>query len=90
MTKEVIPPDSREIAMIYMIDSLAKRYGKLPNKIMTEATTFDLFIMDSAISYEGYLQDQAEKNNKRGIKKESKEYDVDDLQQMLNKVKEAK
>lgn len=72
--------------MIYMIDSLAKRYGMLPSNIMKSASTFDLFIMDAAINIEGYLQEQAEKNSKGG-RQLSSQYDIKDLKQMLDGVK---
>lgn len=37
--------------MILAIDTLGSRYGKLPSEILTEATTFDLVIMDAAMTY---------------------------------------
>lgn len=72
--------------MIYMIDSISKRYGMLPSQMMSSATTFDLFIMDAAINIENYLQEQAEKDAKGG-KKIGANYDVNELQKMLDGVK---
>jgi hypothetical protein len=44
--------------MIVTIDAMAKRYGKLPSEIMNSASTFDMVVMDAALSYEGYLEQQ--------------------------------
>lgn len=37
--------------MILAIDTLGSRYGKLPSEILSQATTFDLVIMDAAMTY---------------------------------------
>jgi hypothetical protein len=44
--------------MIVTIDAMAKRYGYLPSDIMNRASTFDMVVMDAAISYESYLEQQ--------------------------------
>ena len=44
--------------MIVTIDAMAKRYAKLPSEIMSSASTFDMVVMDAALSYEGYLEQQ--------------------------------
>jgi hypothetical protein len=44
--------------MIVTIDAMAKRYGYLPSDIMSRASTFDMVVMDAAISYESYLEKQ--------------------------------
>jgi hypothetical protein len=44
--------------MIVTIDAMAKRYGYLPSEIMNRASTFDMVVMDAAISYESYLEAQ--------------------------------
>ena len=36
---------------------LGKRYGMLPSEIMIRATTFDLVIMDMALSYKQHVQE---------------------------------
>jgi hypothetical protein len=41
------------------IDGLAKRYGKLPSEILREANTFDLYIIDAALTYEQYHHKKA-------------------------------
>jgi len=49
--------------MIVTIDTMAKRYGKLPSEIMMSASTFDMVVMDAAMSYESYLEKQYKNNN---------------------------
>jgi hypothetical protein len=44
--------------MIVTIDAMAKRYGYLPSDIMNRASTFDMVVMDAAISYESYLESE--------------------------------
>ena len=44
--------------MIVTLDAMAKRYGYLPSDIMNRASTFDMVVMDAAISYENYLEQQ--------------------------------
>ena len=44
------------------IDLLAKRYGCLPSEILVRATTFDLVIMDVAMSYENHRQKTQDPN----------------------------
>jgi hypothetical protein len=44
--------------MLITIDAMAKRYGLLPSQIMEQASTFDMVIMDAALSYEVYLEQQ--------------------------------
>lgn len=34
-----------------MLDTMAERYGQLPSTIISQATTFDLFICDTALGY---------------------------------------
>ena len=44
------------------LDQMGQRYGMLPSKVIQEASTFDLVIMDMAISYEKYMQDSSKKD----------------------------
>ena len=39
---------------IMQIDTIGKRYGMLPSQVIREADTFDLYIMDAAMSFENY------------------------------------
>lgn len=48
-----------------MIDSLGQRYGMLPSQVLKEADSFDVYIMDAALSYEKYMHDkEMRKHNK--------------------------
>ena len=38
--------------MIVLLDQMGKRYGKLPSKILEEASTMDVVVMDFAMTYE--------------------------------------
>jgi hypothetical protein len=44
--------------MIMLIDTLSERYGMLPSEVMSRATTFDVFIADTAITYRNLVQDR--------------------------------
>lgn len=39
---------------ILQIDGIGKRYGLLPSQVIKDADTFDLYIMDAAMSFEHY------------------------------------
>jgi hypothetical protein len=41
--------------MILTLDNLGKRYGMLPSQVLTQASTFDLVIMDAAMGYEQHV-----------------------------------
>jgi len=41
------------------IDTLGKRYGLLPSEVLKKADTFDLYIMDSAMTFEHYHNKKA-------------------------------
>lgn len=46
-----------ECALILSIDRMGQRYGMLPSELMMRANTFDLVIMDSAMTIEKHFQD---------------------------------
>lgn len=39
-----------------MIDQMAERYGKLPSELLEKATTIDLFVYDTSVSYRNLLE----------------------------------
>ena len=41
------------------IDTLGKRYGLLPSEVLMRADTFDLYIMDAALTFENYHNKKA-------------------------------
>lgn len=45
--------------MVMLIDTVAERYGMLPSEVITRATTFDVFIADTAIGYRNLIQQRA-------------------------------
>lgn len=49
------------------IDTLGKRYGLLPSEILNRGDTFDLFIMDAALTFEQYHHKKAMNNGKDPI-----------------------
>lgn len=66
-----------------MIDSLGKRYGMLPSEVLNRSNTFDLYIMDAALTFENYQHKKAMNNGKEPIDN----YSTDELQAMLKKVR---
>jgi len=69
--------------MVMLIDTLSERYGILPSEVMTRATTFDVFVADTAIGYRNVVQERA----MNGGKDPTPEYKQTDLQNMLDKVR---
>ena len=45
---------SMKMNSIMQIDGIGKRYGLLPSQVIKDADTFDLYIMDAAMSFEHY------------------------------------
>jgi hypothetical protein len=52
---------------IMQIDTLGKRYGLLPSEVLKRSDTFDLYIMDAALSFEQYHHKKAMNNGKEPI-----------------------
>jgi hypothetical protein len=52
---------------ILQVDGLGRRYGLLPSEIIRRADTFDLYIMDAALSFENYHHKKAANNGKEPI-----------------------
>ena len=46
--------------MILCLDQLGKRYGMLPSEVISKATTFDLVIMDTAMTLERHQQEASQ------------------------------
>ena len=45
------------------VDTIASRYGMLPSRVMQDANTFDLVIMDAALDYQNYLRNKDDPNH---------------------------
>lgn len=69
--------------MLLMIDTLGKRYGILPSEVLGKATTFDLYIMDAAMSFENYHHKKAENNGVVPI-----DLNEDEMLEILKKARE--
>ena len=41
---------------------MGQRYGMLPSRIISEASTFDLVVMDMAMTYERHLNESTKKD----------------------------
>lgn len=65
--------------MVMLIDTIAERYGMLPSEVITRATTFDVFIADTALGYRNLLQDRAMNPDKLP------DYSQEDLLKILKK-----
>jgi len=57
--------DSPKMNSIMQIDTLGRRYGVLPSQVLATADTFDLYIMDAALTFEQYHNKKA--SNKHGL-----------------------
>jgi hypothetical protein len=68
--------------MVLALDSISKRYGMLPSQAINEATTFDLFILDAAMSYENLVNARA--NGKQDV---ASQFDTKDLVEAVKKVR---
>jgi len=72
------------MALILTIDSLGKRYGMLPSEVLERSNTFDLYIMDMALTFENYHHKKSMNNGKDPLP----DYTTDELLAMFNKNKE--
>jgi len=49
-----------KMSAILSIDTLSQRYSILPSKLLSEATTFDLYVCNSAIRFQQIKAAEAE------------------------------
>lgn len=68
---------------ILYVDNLGKRYGLLPSEVLCRANTFDLYIMDAALTFENYHNKKALNNGKDPVP----EYSKDQLLKIFEKGK---
>jgi len=71
--------------MVVMLDTMAQRYHQLPSALLRSADTFDLWCMDMAMSYQRYLQEQADAKN--GHRPQTPQIPINKLQEMMERVK---
>ena len=62
MTQETIDPKSIEMTLLLSLDTMGQRYGMLPSRLIAEASTFDLVVMDMAMTYERHLEQRSDPN----------------------------
>lgn len=72
------------MALILTIDGLGKRYGMLPSEVLHRSNTFDLYIMDAAMTFENYHHHKATHNGQEPLP----DYTTNELLSMLNKNKD--
>lgn len=68
---------------LLQLDSLGKRYGLLPSEVLYRGDTFDLYVMDAAMTYELFEKEKAENKGKIPISA----YKQDQLLEIFNKNK---
>lgn len=61
---------------------MGQRYSKLPSELFAKADTFDLMVMDVALTYHKYHSNKQNKHVDQSM------YDTGDLQEKLNKFRE--
>lgn len=69
---------------ILQVDGLGKRYGLLPSEVLARGNTFDLYIMDCALTFENWHHKKAMNNGRDPIP----DYTQDELMTLLNKAKQ--
>jgi hypothetical protein len=66
---------------ILQVDGLGKRYGLLPSEVISRGNTFDLYIMDCALTFEHHQHKKAMNNGKDPMP----EYTQEQLLNIFNK-----
>lgn len=66
---------------ILQLDGLGKRYGMLPSEVLARGNTFDLYIMDCALTFEHFHHEKAMNNGKVP----AQNYDVEMLKRINDK-----
>lgn len=78
-------PNSPELHKLLLLDSLATRYHLLPSEIMTRSDTLDILVMDAAVSWSKYMEDQQQA--KRDGRPPAPQIPVNKLQDMMRAAK---
>ena len=72
------------MSLILTIDGLGKRYGMLPSEVLNRSNTFDLYIMDAAMTFENYHHKKQMNNGRDPIA----DFTETELLTLLNKNKD--
>lgn len=68
---------------LLQLDSLGKRYGLLPSEVLIRGDTFDLYVMDAALTYELFEHEKSKNKGQIPITA----YKQDQLLEIFNKGK---
>lgn len=71
--------------MIMLIDTISERYGILPSEVMNRATTFDVFVADTAIGYRNAVQERAMAGDKKPTPKLSEKTMLEAMERVRGK-----
>ena len=69
---------------ILQVDGLGKRYGMLPSEVLARGNTFDLYIMDCALTFENYHNKKAANGGRPPVP----DYTQEELMAIMNKAKQ--
>jgi hypothetical protein len=47
------------MSLLLSLDTMGQRYGMLPSRLIAEANTFDLVVMDVAMTYERHINNSS-------------------------------
>lgn len=70
-----------------MLDALASRYHLLPSEVLTRSDTLDILVMDTAISWQNFQEEQA-RAKREGRAPPPPKTDVNILQSMFNEARQ--
>ena len=68
---------------ILQVDGLGKRYGLLPSEVLARGNTFDLYIMDAALTFENYHNKKAANGGKAPVP----DYTEEELMKIMKREK---
>jgi hypothetical protein len=68
---------------ILQVDGIGKRYGLLPSEVLARGNTFDLYIMDAALTFENYHNQKAANGGKAPLP----DYTEEELMKIMKRQK---
>lgn len=69
-----------------IIDNLANRYKLLPSEVLASSDLFDVYVMDTALSWERYQQEIEDRKSK-GMAPPAPRITQDEMLRMMEQVK---
>ncbi len=64
-----------------MLDAMSQRYGVLPSELLMKGDTFDITVMDVALTYQSFKEKGANKQDVTDM------YDQDELQDIMKRTR---